>query len=100
MNYYYKCEGGLLNLKHQLDPMPNGYEEITEEEFIALSTPQEETEIPVWKQIAELKHKLAITDYQAIKYAEGLLTAEEYAPIKAQRQEWRDKINELEEQLQ
>ena len=37
------------------------------------------------------------TDYQAIKYAEGQLTEEEYAPIKAQRQAWRDEINLLEQ---
>lgn len=42
------------------------------------------------------KMKLAETDYKAIKYAEGLLTEEEYAPIKAERQQMRDKINELE----
>lgn len=47
-------------------------------------------------EIAELKVKLAATDYQAIKYAEGVLTAEEYADVKAQRQAWRDRINELE----
>lgn len=50
-------------------------------------------------QIAELKAKLEATDYQAIKYAEGLLLETEYAPIKAQRQAWRDEINELEAQL-
>lgn len=43
-----------------------------------------------------LKHQLSETDYKAIKYAEGLLTEEEYAPIKAERQQMRDKINELE----
>ena len=48
------------------------------------------------EEIAELKAKLAATDYQAIKYAEGALSAEEYEPIKASRQEWRDRINELE----
>lgn len=46
--------------------------------------------------VAELKQKLAETDYQAIKYAEGWISEEEYAPIKAQRQAWRDRINELE----
>lgn len=51
-------------------------------------------------RIAELKYKLMQTDYQAIKYAEGLITTEEYAQIKAQRQEWRDEINELEQQLE
>lgn len=48
------------------------------------------------EQIAELKANLDATDYQAIKYAEGWITAEDYAPIKAQRQAWRDRINELE----
>lgn len=48
------------------------------------------------EEIAELKAKLAATDYQAIKYAEGVLSAEEYEPTKIIRQEWRDRINELE----
>ena len=47
-------------------------------------------------EINELKRQLAETDYQAIKYAEGQLSEEEYRPIKEQRQIWRDKINELE----
>ena len=50
-------------------------------------------------QIAQLKKQLADTDYQAIKHSEGLITEEEYAPIKAQRQAWRDEINSLEESL-
>lgn len=50
-------------------------------------------------RIAELKYKLKQTDYQAIKYAEGQLTEEEYAPIKAQRQLWRDEINLLESKI-
>lgn len=48
------------------------------------------------ERIAELKKQLADTDYQAIKFAEGQLTTEEYAEMKAQRQGWRDEINELE----
>lgn len=47
-------------------------------------------------QIDALKQNLINTDYQAIKYAEGQITTEEYAPIKAQRQAWREEINELE----
>lgn len=52
------------------------------------------------KEISELKKKLFDTDYKAIKYSEGLLTDEEYAEVKAQRQEWRAGINKLEEKLQ
>lgn len=47
-------------------------------------------------KIDELKVLLQESDYIAIKYAEGQLTEEEYASIKAQRQSWRDMINLLE----
>lgn len=47
-------------------------------------------------RIAECKALLKATDYQAIKFAEGELTAEEYAPMKAQRILWRDEINACE----
>ncbi len=48
-------------------------------------------------RIVELKQALLDTDYKAIKYAEGWLSAEEYEPTKLQRQEWREEINRLEE---
>ena len=50
------------------------------------------------KEIGELKAKLAATDYQAIKFAEGWITAEDYAPTKALRNSRRVRINELEVQ--
>lgn len=50
-------------------------------------------------QIVELKIKLHNTDYQAIKFAEGELTAGEFSPIKIQRKAWRTEINKLETQL-
>lgn len=50
-------------------------------------------------QIMALKEELSASDYKAIKYAEGLITAEEYEPIKAERQALRDRINELEAML-
>lgn len=48
-------------------------------------------------RIYELKGLLNQTDYKAIKYAEGLITPQEYEPIRIQRQAWRDEINELEQ---
>lgn len=51
------------------------------------------------QRIAELKQKLANTDYQALKFAEGQTSIVEYEPIKNQRQRWRDEINELETQI-
>lgn len=61
--------------------------------------PPDEAEIAKQKarsRIAELKTFLAKTDYQAIKFAEGELSAEAYADMKAQRSEWRKEINDLE----
>lgn len=50
-------------------------------------------------KIANVKSKLSQTDYQAIKYFEGFISETDYAPIKAQRQAWRDEINALEAEL-
>lgn len=50
-------------------------------------------------KIAQYKKLLSDSDYKTLKYMEGYLTEEEYAETKAQRQEWRDKINELEKIL-
>lgn len=55
-----------------------------------------EIEIPPEEEIRQLKQQLADTDYKAIKYAEGWISAEDYAPIKAERQAIRIRINELE----
>lgn len=52
-----------------------------------------------FQQIAELKSQLSATDYKAIKYAEGWISADEYAPIKAERQAIRDRINALEAEM-
>ena len=51
------------------------------------------------ERIAELKANLADTDYQAIKYAEGVISAEEYEPIRIQREEWRQEIRKIEAEL-
>ena len=53
----------------------------------------------VQRKIDETKEKLSQTDYQAIKYFEGFISEADYAPIKEQRQAWRDEINALEAEL-
>ena len=53
----------------------------------------------VYVEIEVCKAQLSATDYQAIKHSEGLIPEEDYAPIKAQRQALRDRINALEERL-
>ena len=71
----------------------------TEREEILVYIPYTEAELErrnAEQEIAELKAKLRDTDYQAIKYAEGELSEDEYAPTKAERRAWREKINQLE----
>lgn len=58
-----------------------------------------EAEVAEMERVAEierLKAMLMESNDKALKFAEGWLTAEEYAPTKAQRQQWRERINELE----
>ena len=47
-------------------------------------------------EIQQLKKQLSDTDYKAIKYAEGQISESEYASVRAERQSYRDRINELE----
>ena len=47
-------------------------------------------------EITQLKKALSDTDYKAIKYAEGQISEEEYASVRAERQGYRDRINYLE----
>lgn len=48
------------------------------------------------RDIKALKAKLDETDYQAIKFAEGEISAEEYQAVRLERREWRRQINEME----
>jgi hypothetical protein len=48
--------------------------------------------------IADLKQKLAESDYLVIKIAEGAAKAEDYAEQIAQRQAWREQVENLEAQ--
>lgn len=106
--YYYKLKegNGYLSVKTPLDEeTAKNYVTITKEEFDAsipepvAPTPEELRRQEIENQIALLKAELSKTDYKAIKYAEGWISEEDYAPIKAERQALRDRINELEEQL-
>ena len=50
-------------------------------------------------ELNALKQLLAKSDYIACKIAEGSATVDEYHDIILKRQEWRIKINQLEEML-
>lgn len=50
-------------------------------------------------EINALEQLLKQTDYKAIKHSEGALSDDEYEPDRIKRQEFRDRINELQAQL-
>ena len=105
MRYYYKTKDGKGYLSLKSPSTNSNYIEITEIEFnVHLLQPHETTAAELARKekvnrISFLKGELARTDYQAIKYAEGWISEEDYADIKAQRQAWRVEINELESEL-
>lgn len=93
------------------DGLEDGYTQITEEEFNELSnkryepTEEQKAKIEKARQIAELKKKLADTDYIVLKIAEAQADGETekvaelkmtYAMELANRKAWREQINELE----
>ena len=88
-------------------PLPDKYSYYAVEngEFvIKRRTPSEaetkaDTIASINQQIRELQDKLSATDYQALKYSEGWITEKDYTEIKANRQSWRDAINQLQAQL-
>ncbi|MBR2335813.1 MAG: hypothetical protein IKA62_06290 [Clostridia bacterium] len=93
--FYSTTPAGFVNIEVEDDVVVGMA--VNEEALEAYIASIPEPVITPEEEIAELKAKLAATDYQAIKYAEGVLSEEEYSDMKAQRQLWRDRINELEE---
>lgn len=55
-----------------------------------------ETQREQMERIHELKQYLTNTDYQAIKFSDGAISEEDYAPIREQRKEARAEINRIE----
>lgn len=95
--------------------IPDNARSITEEDEAVLAAKQakREEEKRAYKALAEREEKrlekeriigqyktnLNLTDYKAIKYAEGEVSEEEYASVKLERIQWRAEINRLEEEI-
>lgn len=95
MKYYYRKNNSWLIYKAPISDIPDGYVESNEEEYKEWSSNRRPKLPNFIFQIQELQQQLAATDYKAIKYAEGLISEEDYQPIKEQRQALRDQINQL-----
>lgn len=103
--YFYKKGNSYLNLKSPITE--EGYEEITEEEFKALTKPPVLQVNENQKQINVLKKKLTDTDYIVLKIAEAVADNDtatvtalktEYETELANRKLWREEINNLEKE--
>lgn len=105
--FYYKNGNAILIEKEPLTDLGE-WQEITKKQYEAfkkkvdnaLKNPEISDIQEKRNRIAELKGLLKSSDYQAIKYAEGLISEKEYKPIKEQRQAYRDEINELEQEIE
>ena len=86
-----------FKIKWNKDTNKWAYEEVQKEEEPAPYEPTEAEKLQM--QLSQKKFELSQTDYKAIKFAEGLITEEEYAPIKAERERMREEIRELQRQL-
>lgn len=58
-----------------------------------------EENLRIAKEMQECKAQLDATDYQAIKFSDGAISEEEYAPIREQREAWREEYRRLIKQL-
>lgn len=91
-------------MKIKVNTVKNGKqttEEIEIEESSIIQNPEEDylkytKHAEYLSEISSLKEDLAMSDYKALKYAEGWISEEEYTDIKNERQNIRDRINELE----
>lgn len=90
--YYVKEMNGRLSLINLEDYRPATEVELTQME-------QEKSNLEKRRMISRLKQELAETDYKALKYIDGALSEEEYAPVREQRQALRNQINELEAEI-
>lgn len=80
----------------ELGDVKVGYDKFVDGHVIPMPKP---ANVQAMERIYALKAQLARTDYEAIKFAEGRLSAAEYQTLSDQRQAWRDEINELEQGL-
>ena len=72
------------------------YVEMTAEDLADYETDDRDYQ----SEIREIKEKHAETDYKCLKFVDGALSEEEYAPVRQYRQSLRDEINTLEAQAE
>lgn len=72
--------------------------DIIDNQFVQLHTPEYvNAKLTAQDRIIELKEYLNSTDYVVTKYMEGVMSEEDYLPIKQKRIDARAEINKLQE---
>ena len=92
MRYYYKKGNSYLSVK---SPRGEGYTPITEEEFNSHNQRKAIEEDKNFIEIQKLKAQRNETNSKTLDYVDGLLSEEEYAPIRAKRKALREQIKQL-----
>ena len=104
--YYYRTIDNKGTLKARKEVIDESWIQIDESEYNTITNEIQPKQVASNKEkmkarqeIMQLKMELSKLDYKTIKYIEGALSEEEFEEVKALKQQMRNSINELEEEL-
>lgn len=104
--YYYRTKDNKGTLKAKEKVIDKSWIQIEESEYNTITNeiqPKQiasnKEKIKARQEIMQLKVELSKLDYKTIKYIEGALSEEEFEEVKNAKQQMRNRINELEEEL-
>ena len=104
--YYYRTKDNKGTLKARKEVIDESWIQIDESEYNTITNEIQPKQVASNKEkmkarqeIMQLKMELSKLDYKTIKYIEGALSEEEFEEVKALKQQMRNSINELEEEL-
>ena len=103
--YYYRTKDNKGTLKAKEKVIDESWIQIEESEYNTITNEiqpkivSNKEKMKARQEIMQLKVELSKLDYKTIKYIEGALSEEEFEEVKTQKQQMRNRINELEEEL-
>lgn len=103
--YYYKTKDNKGTLKAKEEVINESWIQIEESEYNTITNEiqpkivSNKEKMRARQEIMQLKVELSKLDYKTIKYIEGALSGEEFEEVKNAKQQMRNRINELEEEL-
>lgn len=103
--YYYRTKDNKGTLKAKEEVIDESWIQIEESEYNTITNEiqpkivSNKEKMKARQEIMQLKVELSKLDYKTIKYIEGALSEEEFEEVKNAKQQMRNRINELEEEL-